>query len=183
MLLIYVFGGSCQEQKQKQRGPQILFQHFNNIEAPPCNLTDSALLPAALDAITQLHISTLNCVFHRLQHGADGRLSAQDEFSCAGCSVRTAGRTVAHSMLSRMCAFSRHDLEVIYGLHGCRAAGKRLFSSRGRFSFSPASLFLPCRAVVGVSSNISDFFFLEGLLLVVIMDLFWIITESLHLFT
>lgn len=30
LLLIYVFGGSCQEQKQKQSGPAILFQHFNN---------------------------------------------------------------------------------------------------------------------------------------------------------
>lgn len=44
-LLIYVFGESCQEQKERQRGPRILFQHFNNTQQPPRKSTGQLLVP------------------------------------------------------------------------------------------------------------------------------------------
>lgn len=44
-LLIYVFGESCQEQKERQRGPRILFQHFNNTQQPPRKSAGQLLVP------------------------------------------------------------------------------------------------------------------------------------------
>lgn len=44
-LLIYVFGESCQEQKERQRGQRILFQHFNNTQQPPRKSTGQLLVP------------------------------------------------------------------------------------------------------------------------------------------